>query len=259
MKRRFNYTNRLKIKQEYINLKLLSKDKIYHSFDLELNLQDFNFPSNAKIYIDAYHSTERKRYDFGTVNKFTKPEDLSLSNLAYTDNLQFRLLVVDDTEINGLILAHADRIKPKQETRKSILPVSFEDIGQQVWMIKYDGFEGSPILILNNKIPNIQNIAKSNPQFFLFVYPIVIREIVNHIIFIDNIDDINDIEIEWHGDWIKFLKLINPNIEIPKTLNVNAQDFDIEEYTFWLNKIVDEFCMLRKEWKEFIKSYTKEN
>jgi hypothetical protein len=55
---------------------------------------------------------------------------------------------------------------------------SFPDLGNEIWRVEYEGEEGSPILIINKRIPNIQNIAKQDAQFLIYVYPQVIREVL---------------------------------------------------------------------------------
>jgi hypothetical protein len=208
MKRRFNYTGRKKIGSDRISITLVhDENNEIQSFNARINLGDMKLPIDANVYIDAYHKTESKRFDFGNVINLSSRQETTLVGLAYAGQLKFKVVVVDKSAEHGKILAIADEIHPTAAPTKSILPVFFKDIGQRIWMLDFSGSEGAPVLLINKKIPNIENIAKSNPQFIMFVYPSVIKEILIKIIFIDRVDSINDPSIDWHRDWLDFSKM----------------------------------------------------
>lgn len=254
MRRRINYTGRRKINREKVSIILNKDNNSVRSFSVNINLDGTNFPPDAKIYIDAYHKTEAKRYDFGTAENIVPPRDTGLAGFAYPENLKFRILIVDESGQHGLILAHADRIRPLSDMdTKSILPVEFRDLGQQIWRVDFAGDEGSPVLVLNGNIPNIQTIAKSDPQFIMYVYPAVIREVLMHMIFAEGVESVSDPSIEWHGDWLDFSKRILPGEGPPESLNPQETAFESDAAGEWINKVVEEFSASRNEWREFIK------
>lgn len=253
MKRRVNYTGRQRIPRENIEINLVRDDDIIRSFDAIISFDDFDFPDDAKVYIDAYHRTEFLRFNFGTVDDRENPRSTALSSLAYGANLKFRLLVVDESGKHGLILGQADRISPEKEAdRKSILPVDWKDLGKQIWRIEYTEHEGGPILYFNGKIPNIKNISMSDPQFFICVYPSVIREVLTHIVFVDGVDSPSEPSIDWHADWIRFARIILPGREHPEILDPGVEDFNSEDAKKWIDDVVEEFCDSRKEWDKYI-------
>jgi len=257
MKRRFNYTGRNRIPREKISIMLNRDGESVRSFTATLDLNDMNLAPEAKVYIEAYHRTENKRFNFGTVGKISPLSSTSLSGLAYTENLKFRVLVVDESsDHHGLILAHADRIRLIPETEgKSILPVEFCDLGQQIWRVIFEGDEGSPVLFINDRIPNIENISKSDPQFIIYVYPAVIREILTHMIFVDGVDSPSDPEIDWHRDWLDFSRKILSGEGHPEILGIldpKDENFNAEDAKNWIDRIVEEFCSSRNEWREYI-------
>lgn len=253
MRRRINYTGRRKIPKEEVSIILNKDDHTIRSFNVKINLDGFNFPPDAKIYIDAYHRTEIKRYDFGTVENIVQPHDTGLAGLAYPENLKFRILIVDESGQHGLILAHADGIKPTSDLdMKSILPVDFIDIGQQIWRVDFTGDSGSPILVINKKIPNIETIVKSDPQFIMYVYPAVIREVLTHIVFADGVESPSDPSIEWHSDWLNFSRRVLPGEGPPEILGPWEDNFDGDAAKEWINKVVEEFSASRNEWRKFI-------
>ena len=254
MKRRFNYTGRSRIPQEKISIILHRDGDSIRSFNATIDVNDMKLPPDAKVYIDANHRTEIRRFDFGTVKKIVPPPDTGLSGLAYGENLKFRVLVVNESGQHGLILAHADRVRPVSDVdKKPILPVYFSDLGQQIWRVGYIEYENAPALIINRNIPNIENIAKSDPQFIMYVYPAVIREVLAHMVFIDGVESPSDPSIDWHIDWLDFTKKIIPGAVIPGILNPKDEGFENEDAERWINSVVEEFCVSRNEWREYIK------
>ncbi|RLI76482.1 hypothetical protein DRP05_12815 [Archaeoglobales archaeon] len=238
MKRKFNYTGRKKIERKRISIVLERQNGIPVSFRVEkLDLEGLDLPKDAEIYVEAYYRTELKRFEFGTVGKKISPQSTSLEDLAYPENLKFRILIVDPE--THKILAHADRIVP-ENSKEAILPVEFKDLGNEIWRIEYEGDEGAPILCINRKIPNIQNIAKRDAQFLIYVYPAVIREILTHMVFVNGGTSTEDPATEWHAHWLRFCESLG--ISPPKVLNRNDNNFDEEEVLRWIDDVVTAFC-----------------
>ncbi len=206
MKRRINYTGRKKIKRKQVSITLIRQNGSVVSFYLgRLDLDDLGIPGDAKIYVEAYYRTELKRVEFGTAGNRVYPPSPNLTDMAYPENLKFRILAVNP--LDGKILAQADGIAPEEPPEKTILPVEFKDIGNEIWRIEYEGDEGSPILCINGKIPNIQNIAKQDAQFLIYVYPAVIRDILYHMVFVDKVTSVTDPSIDWHSNWLMFSRI----------------------------------------------------
>ncbi|MCM8824934.1 MAG: hypothetical protein NC937_02085 [Candidatus Omnitrophica bacterium] len=240
MKRKLNYTGRERIKREKVSINLVERDGSVVSFDLSrLDIDDLNLPYEAKIYVEAYYRTELKRFDFGTVTNRALPPSLSLTDLAYPENLKFRILVVNPSD--SKVLAHAVGITPQEPAEKrSILPVEFRDLGSVIYRVEYEGDGGSPILCMNIRIPNIENIARQDPQFLIYVYPAVVREILTHMIFVDTVDSVNDPTVEWHNDWLKFS--VNLGSPPPETLDNTDENFDKNKALEWIDSVVTAFC-----------------
>jgi len=254
MKRRFNYTGRNKLTMDKIKISLNDSDKGKKSINAKIDLSDSKYPEDARVFLDAYHKTERKRFDFGTVSEIKVPYDLTIDELAFTDNLMFRIVIVDESSKNGLIVAHADRIRTDDNLdKKPILPVSFENLNYQAWKIEFKGDSNGPILCINNQIPNIEYIVKNDPMFFIYIFHTVVKEIFLHMIFVDVVEDLEDPSTDWHADWIDFAKKLLPNEALPKSLNHHDEnEFDKETVLNWIDKIIEEFCNSKlNEWQEF--------
>ncbi len=256
MKRRFNYTNRKRIALDRISVTLNLINNTAESFDAIVRLDGMDLLDEANLYIEAYHRTDLMRYHFGTVGNITIPKDLNLSHLAHHEKLRFRVLVVDESGERGLILASADRIRPTNEgegedQKRPILPVDFRDLGRQVWRMEYDGDE--PILLINERIPNIHNLAKSDPRFHLYIYPAVIHDLFTHMIFVDGVDDVDDPAQDWHRNWLTFATRFLPKEDIPEHLSQRDKEFDSQDVLRWIDRLTEEFCSSRsREWLKLL-------
>lgn len=239
MKRKFNYTDRKRIERERITINLVRQNGRAVAFDLtRLDIDDLGLPGHARIYVDIYHRTELKRFDFGTVANRAYPSSLSLTDIAYPENLKFRILIVDPSD--GRILAHATKIRPEEPAeRRSILPVEFKDLGNEIWRVEYEGDEGGPILCMNSKIPDIENTARHDPQFFIYVYPAVVREILMHMIFVDKVDSVTEPSVDWHNDWLRFSQILG--VTPPEILDPGDNNFDEEAALEWIDSVVEVF------------------
>lgn len=250
MIRKFNFTGRKRIEREYFSIRVEKNKKMFEVSLENLNKfkEEYNITQESKIYVEAYNrSSELKQFEF------TPPsQNFSLDEFDDIDTIKFRIMVVDK---ENKIIASAERIKPEVgEKRKSILEVRFINLGSRIWKLEFEsGEEGGPLLFINKNIPGIQNLARNDPSFIIYVYPSVLKEILYYMCFNDNLN-IEEPEEEWHKDWMKFIRLIYPPaIEEAKRLDWNDKDADRKKKLEWIDKIVDEFCKKReREWREFI-------
>jgi hypothetical protein len=252
MKRRFNYTGREKLTKDSIKISINKTNGRPKSISAKLNLNEIKYPGSTKIYLDAYHKTDRKRFDFGRISQAVIPEDLTVDELAYTDNLMFRLMLIDESGEHGKIIAHADRIRADEEAdKKPILPVRFDDLGQQIWKLEFTGEEGGPILCINNNIPALENLVKSDSVFFMYVFPAAIREILTHMIFIDTVENPEEPSVTWQNDWLKFSKMILPHEPVP---DLYSNEITKDDVVNWIDQVIEEFCNSRRQEWESVKT-----
>ena len=245
MIRKFNYTGRKKIGKDRV-LITLSENNGVKRFDVKLDLNDLNLPKDAKIYIDAYFKMSSKRYDFGKVGKVEPPVNSDLHNIYIDDTVYFRIKIVDESKNIGLILADCDNIIPvdvdEEETEKqSILPVRKADLGDMIWELEFSG--NSPILKVNKDIPNIKSIVKNDKGFISLVYPAIIREILHHILIIEEYSDPWEDDDDRFCQWLQFsYKFTNT---IPPNINKDNQEDEIDNYdeiNEWINEVVRLFA-----------------
>ncbi len=248
MKRHINYTNRKKIEHNKIILKKINDNNVPY-LDASVDFSNMNLPNNAAVYLEAYHGAYYARFSFGTIGTFNKPENTKLEALGDIDQLHFRIKVVDESSKRGLILAEASGLVLEgSETAKSILPIQFIPLENEVWKVSF--IDDRPILQLNKNIPHIMDKAVSDYRFFFYIYPAVIREILTWLIFVYGISDIEDTE-SWERDWLAFANRFG-GIQ-PSCINNKANEFDIDETIQWIDRIVTGFCQSQySKWANLI-------
>lgn len=161
MLRKLNYTGRKRIALSDVSIALEPLGPGRHAFTAELRLDRYRLPKRARVFIEAWKHANRMRFDFGTIGIPVHPpaRELELTEFAGTNNMLFRVKVVDfETEL-GKLLAEADQIRPQlaDETgaeRESLLHVRKDDLGQRLWRSEIpDGdSELMPCVIINTKL-----------------------------------------------------------------------------------------------------------
>lgn len=250
MKRRLNYTERKRITLDRITVSLTRRKELAESFSASVKLEGLDLPDMAKVYVEAYHRTDSARYPFGTVSNPVPPEDTGLSGIAHPGDLKFRILVVEEATNRGLILALADRIKATAEYEKqSILPVVIGDLGRQVWKLDFSGDQ--PVLVLNERLPNIHNLPSTDSRFRLYILPAVLREVFTHMFFVDRVEDLEEPAVEWHKNWLDFARRFLPyETEWPEK---SDDEFVSDDVTSWINLLAREFCAsLSRDWLKLV-------
>jgi hypothetical protein len=235
MIRKYNYTGRKKIltKRVQITETITSGLK---NFNVKCDFKGMEFPDEAKVFVEPYFKSTFKRFDFGTVSRFNLPESLDISDLPTTDQLRYRIKVVDTSYTNGLILGFADvsgeLISHEKIGKQSILPVDFVDLGKRIWTLEIR--TTGPVLAINEKLTNIREIIRSNDFFFSLVYSEVIKRIA---IEITKPQDFDEDELSgWQAEWILFFRQVLFQVQ---PLKSGADDETKEE---WCNDISEAFA-----------------
>lgn len=233
MIRKYNYTGRKKLSEKIkITEHAINGKK---TFDVLSDLKDLGLPDNAKIFIEPYFKSSFVRFDFGTVARVQAPSDLNLNDLPTTDQLRYRIKIVDNEAQHGLILAFVD-IKGELTTdssdgRQAILPVDFIDLGKRIWTLEFR--TDRPVLCVNSSITNIREKVKSDDVFFSLVFPEVIKRIARELVEAEGFweDELNG----WQSEWIKFFReeLLQNHLPIPN---------DPESQDEWSNDISEAFA-----------------
>ncbi|PIQ95617.1 MAG: hypothetical protein COV67_13905 [Nitrospinae bacterium CG11_big_fil_rev_8_21_14_0_20_56_8] len=240
MIRKLNFTGRKKIPRNQVSVTLMDPDKHPCSFDVQLDLSGLNLPPDGLVYVEAYKRTSYMRFPFGKVNQLQIPAPRLLDKIEAGVIPLFRVKVVEAARPHGRIVALAEKIIPKGADRDSkekitLVHVEFsENLGDQIWRLDLTG--DWPSLQVNNRIEGIREIARSDPAFISLVYPEMVRQILNHIIFKSGESDPDADGDDWPGLWIRFASSL-PGVGSPPG-SPDGDDKKIE----WIEEAVGAFC-----------------
>jgi hypothetical protein len=235
MIRRYNYTGRKKLLSGKIRINEWLKKDVKSFGVVECDLKDFNFPDDAKIYIEPYFKSSFLRFDFGTVARFQTPQSTDISDLPTTEQLWYRIKIVDESSKFGLILGTADiqgtLVDSPHGGKQSILPVDFVDLGNRIWALDFR--IDRPVLTVNSSLNNINIREKiKQEEFFSLVYPEVIKRIALELSRSEGFFD-EDFS-GWQLEWMRFFREV-----LMQTQKPIDDDNSIED---WCNEVSDAFA-----------------
>lgn len=256
MIRKLNFTGRKKIPKSHVAITITSLDHFPCSFDAQLDLENFNFPAEAKVFIEAYNRSSYMRFPYGTIEKILVPQNRALDQIDPGRIPLFRVKVTDQTARHGRILALADKIHPRgvddvSKNRISLLHVEFtDDLGDRIWRLDLGDW---PTLQLNNQVENIKEVARSDDVFHSLVYPEIARQILENIVKNGDLDPEMD-EGDWPCLWIKFARNLPGVGEPPSGKETGIKEDQIE----WVDSAVNALCQKRNLREKFERFYCQE-
>lgn len=237
MIRKYNYTGRLKISKDKVRIYQFLKDGV-RFFEVKLMVNDLGFPDHAKIYIEPYFKSSFMRFAYGTIARITTPSQTLLTDIPITDKVLYRLKIVDESKVNGLILGYSDELiastGDKKGGKSSLLPVDFNDLGNRIW--KLDFRQEGPVLSVNseNKIEKIRELVTKDKSFLSLVFPEVIRQIAFHLANDQDLD-FTDPGNGWESKWLRFF---DEYLSISHEPEKNDETSKSE----WSDEIAEAFC-----------------
>ncbi|MGJ8641316.1 MAG: hypothetical protein ACSHYA_18140 [Opitutaceae bacterium] len=248
MIRKFNYTDRKKILRDNIFFTWLEGENGKPaSFKAKLDLKSTGIiRSDAQVWVEAYSGSNASRYYFGTIEQPLTPENTSLADFPRGLKPHFRIKIVDPDAPHKRLLAFVDKISPIdhdeiESGRRSILPVEYVDLGQQIWNLRMDE-SLQPVLQLNSSITEpvgITTLARS-AEFVSLVYPAVIRQILARLIL-----ETDDPCMATDHNWLLFGKdLLFKSCPDRDTYSDDEEDFQ-KDAREWIDEVIEEFCRTR--------------
>lgn len=246
MKRKFNYTQRVKIRRRDVNLAVV-EDAGALRFDGSINLQDYDLPADAFVFLEAYRQTRWMRFSLGRVGEilFPPPHDRRLTEFGAGDHILFRVKVTPASGQHQL-LAAAQRIPIAAPDSlggsESLLPVTPVDLGHELW--KLDLSDDHPQLLVNKTaVADWKQLAKS-PYFRGLVYPNALRQILTHFLIVLELND--PTADEPSGHWLTFA------LHLP---GVSPLPDSKEQQVDWIDSVVCAFAKkhdLKRLFAEFM-------
>lgn len=240
----FNYTGQSKIKRKDFEIELFNNDGKL-SFSLKLNLEGYRFHKSSPVDIRAKFDGQIQRFNIGTVGNLSIQPVYELNEIEGTDIVDFDILVIHQSTPNkknkweGFTKNIRIGVKERKINSESQLPVNIIDLGERPWNIQFT--PAGPILELNIRIPNVKDKIENDPVFRLMIFPIAYRQILERIIYLNDIDSE---EQNWQAKWLKFTKI---GLNIPETPQMGCDsDEPDEEQELWINQCVNQLCHKNK-------------
>lgn len=234
--RRLNYTNRKRLGQAHVKVSIHAAGNDPAEFDTNLSLGSYDLPSNALVAVEAYRQTSWMRFPWGTVGQLERPNDRQLREFDYAEGILFRVRVTSVDTPEGVLLAEADRIRPRrleevEEQRISLLPVKpDDDLRDQVFRVD---FSDHPILLINSRLGDWRSVGR-DPVFASLVFPAAMREILTRILHIENYFDTED-SADWKSQWLQFSTGLPGGSDLPP-------QGEVDQIDNWIDDAVSAFC-----------------
>lgn len=241
MKRHFNYTGRVRITRDQAMIRILQEPVDGRpAFDLKLRLRhDIRYPDNALVRVEANRSNVAQRWEFGTIGNLVEPTLYQRRLTAVESTSYFRVFVIEPE--TGRLLGLADKIRPIQPI-DSLVPLQEDDgtkLGSEVWRVEFEEDEG-PVLLVNNHVPNIGDIIRSDKAFRSLVMPQVLRQVLQQIAFVDQKQPDDD-EGGWSTEWFNFVAGLNVDLPDLKWGDLENDPNHSERAQAWIDKAVMAF------------------
>ena len=237
MIRRFNYTGRTRIERKHVVVRRSEAAPV--RLDASWTLDGYGFPSASKVFVEAQlpGSVGRRRLAFGSVASPSVPIGQPFAD-AELAGAYFDLLVVAPDGSARLLGAcrrlHAEDVLNRQSP---LLHVRLADLRDEVWRLDFDEADGRPILLVNNRIENAHELARTDPLFGSLVFPEVVRRVLSVIVIDLEMSEIEDDDTRVFALWLRWAVSLSRG-PIPK-VERGGDDGDAKA---WIEDVVAAFC-----------------
>ena len=242
MQRRFNYTNRQRIKKNDLSFTIIEDEQGRPKFFADINLENYDLPSDASVWVEAYDRNALMRFPFGSVENPQCDTSTTLTDFQGTDSYYFRVKVVDIDHKSRLVAA-ADSVSPvrhddDEQSAKSLLRVATRDLGPVPWELEYPVAD-HPLLVINNRIDAGKSLARSNQFFQAIVLPAVLEQILRRILLEEqyNPSAEPDADDMWKEGWLEFAGSLPGNSRL-----TSDQEIPCEDRSRWIEDARKSFC-----------------
>ncbi|MCB9765250.1 MAG: hypothetical protein H6739_36085 [Alphaproteobacteria bacterium] len=247
MKRRFNYTGRVELEASEVLVSVGPGANGVPTFSATLHLEERSFPHDARILLEVDMKNLFHRYAWGSMGNLeplATPEIPGLKNEDLQSGLPlyFRVKIVSST---GQIIAHRNRFKPSMaglgERRTGLLLVAYQDLDDLAWDLELLLDSSSePRLIINNRIPGVDDLVRHDAGFHAFVIPEVLKRILTHIV-------VNGYHEDEDATWARYWMDL-------ATCLVGQPEVDEDGRDAWIALVVQQFCRTHQVFRRFIDS-----
>ena len=242
MRRRFNYTDRKRIRKNDLSFTITEDEEGTQKFYADIHLGNYHLPPDAQVWVEAYDRNALMRFPYGSVAEPKRETQTTLTDFTGTDSYYFRVKVVD-TSHRSRLFAVADSVSPlrrhdEDEAAKSLLRITTRDLGPVPWELEYQVAD-HPLLVINSRIDAGKSLARSDPLFQALVFPAIIEQILRRILLEEKYvptaePDDDDM---WKEGWLEFAGCLPDNTR----LSID-QEYSKDDLEQWIEDARTGFC-----------------
>ena len=208
-----------------------------HYFEVTLELNKYELPPDARVFVEALRKKVMMRFDFGTVGTLTvlTPAQRRLADFGNEpDGVKLRVKVVQpDGPEAGKLLAEADGLVPHDGGISPLIYIAAVDLGQTPWRLDLVPTDADlPTLNINTAIGGKE--YAQDPVAKPLLMTAVTREIFTALVREGEHDDEED---HWTSLWMRFATQVL-DVEVPP---VGAEQ-DESVLREWVEKAVEAFA-----------------
>lgn len=235
MIRRFNYTGRVSIPRDCVQVLVRKEKSGATSFRAELKLEELGLEEASVVVAEAYRKTTWRRFDLGAIAELDSSVEWPLEGIEDIGDLRFRIKVLGSDGTPGLLLAEADRLSPSLDDESprealSLLPVRSANLGQKIWELSFA--DDHVTLLVNRELNREQLLA--TPDFRGQALPAILREILTRFLFVDCREEDDDGDSA-ASNWFRFARMLTGESELPDRS-------DLQERLAFIDQVVEHFC-----------------
>ena len=239
MIRRINYTKRVKINSESVDISVREIFGAAPVATAAVRLDEYRLPADAEVVVEAYRKASYTRQRMGTIGAMPDRFEFALREFDTPAGVRFRLKVVGKREDMAkdapLLLGIADRISPSEGGNQDsdcdkLLRLVPAELNGEVWRLD---LEDGPVVQIERAYWDERSFVRTG-WFFAMVIPTVFRESLRAAL-ADNYRDIED--EDWRSRWLRFSLTVPGERELP-AVGTDTGD--------WIDSRVEAFCRQQK-------------
>lgn len=251
--RRLNFTGRKRIRQLDAQIALHPGEDGVYRFHADLRLDGYDLPDDARVFVEAYRQTSWMRFRFGTVGDIRPRDEPRLTEFGSSEGVLFRVRVTSAHAPRGLLLAEADKIRPRrpdreEEERLPLLPARpDESLGSEIYRVDFDDY---PMLLINSHVGDWHALTQDR-TFQALTLPAVLREILTRILHIEGYVELDDTE-DWRSQWLRYAAAL-PGVSEPPGAH------EPDRFDDWIGEAVASFARKFESLERFSRYWTGES
>ena len=244
MKRTFNYTDRKRIDGKNVQVRLVDSTPEGSTIAVTAELADYQFPITAKVFIEAHGESVFARRELENPFDPFWHDQYLINEFTVTDSTNFYFRVVEGESTGRLLGLTTQGIKLSNPSdliteRDALLPVQWEDTGQEVWRLKFDPTTGPTLYVSKGLKENFTQLA-SDPMFVACVVPQAFRRILDFALSSEDEQDLLEPD-SWFHEWYRWMTSLSELKPLASQLEEGIDEDDLER---WINDAVDGFSKM---------------